>query len=140
MTDLCGWSAVEIIGVVTRSDWDVWRSLFLNPNLILGLAVACSVVVARSPEWLRRERQYVLGRSLSLSYSEPLKIVRGEDIHLIDEAGSIPRHGQQRLSCRALPSADRRCWTAPNGSPEHQLALPSRQPDRVFASAHSDPA
>ena len=87
MTDLCGWSAVEIIGVVTRSQWDVWRSLFLNPNLVLGLPVSCSAMVTRPAQWLRRERHHVLGRSLSLSYTQPLKFVAGEGVHLIDEDG-----------------------------------------------------
>ena len=87
MTDLCGWSAVDIIGVVTRSQWDVWRSLFINPNLVLGLPVACSVMVERPAQWLRRERRHVLGRSLSLAYAEPLKIVAGEGVHLIDTDG-----------------------------------------------------
>ena len=87
MTDLCGWSVTEIIGVVTRSEWDLWRSVFLNPNLILGLQVDCSVIVTRSPEWLAKERKHVLGQSLSLAYTEPLKIVRGEGIHLVAESG-----------------------------------------------------
>lgn len=87
MTDLCGWTADEVVGVVARSQWDVWSSVFPNPNLILGLPVDCSVVVARDPEWLRRERRRLLGLSLSLAYDEPLKIVRGEGVHLIDECG-----------------------------------------------------
>ncbi|HEY4334032.1 MAG TPA: aminotransferase class III-fold pyridoxal phosphate-dependent enzyme [Ilumatobacteraceae bacterium] len=87
MTDLCGWSANEIIGVVARSQWDVWSSVFPNPNLVLGLPVDCTTLVARDPSWLQRERRYVLGRSLSLAYADPLKIVRGEGIHLIDARG-----------------------------------------------------
>ncbi|MCU1394261.1 MAG: 4-aminobutyrate transaminase [Ilumatobacteraceae bacterium] len=87
MTDLCGWSAEQIIGVVARSQWDTWRAVFPNPNLVLGLAVDCSVTVARDAAWLQRERQHVLGRSLSLAYAEPLKIVRGAGVHLIDEHG-----------------------------------------------------
>jgi 4-aminobutyrate aminotransferase-like enzyme/Ser/Thr protein kinase RdoA (MazF antagonist) len=88
MTDLCGWTAAEIVGVVARSQWDVWSAVFPNPNLVLGLRVDCSVIVERDPSWLQRERQYVLGRSLSLAYAQPLKIVRGEGIHLIDERGN----------------------------------------------------
>ncbi len=87
MTSLCGWSATEIIGVVARSQWDVWASVFLNANLVLGLAVDCSVVVERDAAWLQRERRYVLGRSLSLAYATPLKIVRSEGVHLIDDKG-----------------------------------------------------
>ena len=68
MTDLCEWRAEEIIGVVARSQWDVWSSVFLDPNLVLGLPIACNVTVARDPAWLRRERRHVLGRSLSLAY------------------------------------------------------------------------
>ena len=87
MTDLCGWKADEVIGVAARSQWDVWGSVCPSPNVILGLPVNCSAVVARDADWLRRERHYMLGRSLSLAYAEPLKIVRGEGVHLIDEAG-----------------------------------------------------
>ena len=88
MTQLCGWSATEIIGVVARSQWDVWGSVFPNPNLVLGLPVNCSVIVQRDAAWLERERRYVLGRSLSLAYDTPLKIVRGEGIHLFDDRGN----------------------------------------------------
>ncbi len=88
MTNLCGWRATEIIGVVARSQWDVWGSVFPNPNLVLGLPVDCTVVVQRDASWLRRERRYVLGRSLSLAYDTPLKIVRGEGIHLFDDRGN----------------------------------------------------
>lgn len=88
MTHLCGWSATQIIGVVARSQWDVWGSVFPNPNLVLGLPVDCSVVVQRDAAWLQRERRYVLGRSLSLAYDSPLKIVRGEGIHLFDDRGN----------------------------------------------------
>ncbi len=87
MSSLCGWSATEIIGVVARSQWDVWASVFPNPNLVLGLPVDCSVVVERDAAWLQRERRYVLGRSLSLAYEAPLKIVRGDGVHLVDEHG-----------------------------------------------------
>jgi 4-aminobutyrate aminotransferase-like enzyme len=87
MTDLCGWTATEIIGVVARSGWDVWRSVFPNPNLMLGLAVDCAVLVERDADWLQRERHYVLGRSLSLAYDTPLKIVRGQGVHLISDRG-----------------------------------------------------
>ena len=87
MTDLCGWTATEIIGVVARSGWDVWSSVFPNPNLILGLAVDCATLVEHDAHWLQRERNHVLGRSLSLAYETPLKIVRGDGVHLIDDRG-----------------------------------------------------
>ncbi len=88
MTDLCDWTANEIIGVVARSQWDVWRSVFPNPNLILGLRADCSIIVARDAAWLERERRHVLGRSLSLAYAEPLKIVAATGIHLVDDRGN----------------------------------------------------
>ena len=88
MSDLCGWSTTEIIGVVARSQWDTWASVFMNPNHVLGLAVDCSVDVERDAAWLQRERRHVVGRSLSLSYEAPLKIVRGEGARLIAHDGT----------------------------------------------------
>ena len=60
----------------------------MNPNYVLGLAADCSVAVERDAAWLQRERQHVIGRSLSLSYTAPLKIVRGEGAHLIAHDGT----------------------------------------------------
>ena len=87
LTDLYARSIDDIIGIAPRDEWEVWESVSPNPNAILGLPVACSLVVARDAAWLRRERRYRLGRSLSLAYAEPLKIVRGSGVHLIDDRG-----------------------------------------------------
>ncbi len=87
LTDLYARSIDDIIGIAPRDEWEVWESVSPNPNVILGLPIACSSVVARDPAWLRRERRYLLGRSLSLAYAEPLKIVRGSGVHLIDDRG-----------------------------------------------------
>lgn len=87
LTDLYTSSIDDIIGIAPRDEWHMWESLSPNPNAILGLPVDCNLIVARDADWLRRERRYLLGRSLSLAYAEPLKIVRGEGVHLIDEQG-----------------------------------------------------
>ena len=88
MTDRCDWSTEEIIGVVARSGWDVWSAVFPDPNLVLGLPTDTNCVVSREPGALRRERHYVIGRSLSLAYRDPLKIVRGAGVNLFDDRGT----------------------------------------------------
>ena len=59
-----------------------------------------------------RRRRTNIGRSLSLSYADPLQIVRGEGAYLYDADGrGLPRPGQQRGPRRPLPPAGgrRRC-------------------------------
>jgi 4-aminobutyrate aminotransferase-like enzyme/Ser/Thr protein kinase RdoA (MazF antagonist) len=77
-----------IYGVAPASALDVWESVSPDPNLLLGLPEgAASPAPPRDPAYLRRQRALHLGRSLSLSYREPLKIVRGEGQFLYDESG-----------------------------------------------------
>jgi 4-aminobutyrate aminotransferase-like enzyme/Ser/Thr protein kinase RdoA (MazF antagonist) len=87
MTALCFDRAEAIIGLSLRSQWDLWESIFPNPNGILGLPLETGAIVARDPESLQRLRQQTTCPALSLSYDQPLKIVAGDGATLIAEDG-----------------------------------------------------
>jgi 4-aminobutyrate aminotransferase-like enzyme/Ser/Thr protein kinase RdoA (MazF antagonist) len=74
-------------GVAARSELDVWESISPNPNLLVGLDVDCTAPRVRTRDELVRVRRRSLSRALSLSYREPLKIVRGEGAYLYDDEG-----------------------------------------------------
>ncbi|HZF09626.1 MAG TPA: aminotransferase class III-fold pyridoxal phosphate-dependent enzyme [Thermoanaerobaculia bacterium] len=77
-----------LFGVAPEGALDVWESVSPDPNLILGLPEgAAAAAPPRDPSYLQQQRWLHLGRSLSLSYREPLKIVRGEGLFLYDESG-----------------------------------------------------
>ncbi|HET8727652.1 MAG TPA: aminotransferase class III-fold pyridoxal phosphate-dependent enzyme, partial [Alphaproteobacteria bacterium] len=78
----------DIEGVVRRSEVDVWEGIFPNPNWILGVPQTVDVPFMRSTSELADRRSRHLGPSLSLSYEEPLKIVRGEGAFLYAEDGT----------------------------------------------------
>lgn len=86
ITDLLDRGA-DIEGVVRRSETDVWESISPNPNVILGMPAATEVRLPRDDAYLLAQRRLHLGRSLSISYAEPLKIVRGRGQFLIAENG-----------------------------------------------------
>jgi 4-aminobutyrate aminotransferase-like enzyme/Ser/Thr protein kinase RdoA (MazF antagonist) len=83
MTALCFDRPEAIIGLSLRSQWDLWESIFPNPNGILGLPVETAAIVALDPESLRRLRQQTICPAQGLSYDQPLKIVAGEGATLI---------------------------------------------------------
>jgi 4-aminobutyrate aminotransferase-like enzyme/Ser/Thr protein kinase RdoA (MazF antagonist) len=87
MTALCFDRAEAIIGLSLRSQWDLWESIFPNPNGILGLPVETAAIVARDPESVRHLRDRTTSPALSLAYDAPLKIVKGEGAYLIAEDG-----------------------------------------------------
>ncbi|GAB2175353.1 aminotransferase class III-fold pyridoxal phosphate-dependent enzyme [Dongia sp. agr-C8] len=87
MTALCFDRAESIIGLSLRSEWDLWESIFPNPNGILGLPVATAAIVARDPESLRRLRRQTTSPALGLAYDVPLKMVKGAGAYLVDEDG-----------------------------------------------------
>ena len=77
----------EFPGVAAPSERDVWLSLSPDPNLILGLP---DPVRAKDPidrGQLLAARRERLGPNLSLSYREPLHIVRGTGPYLYDDVG-----------------------------------------------------
>jgi len=74
-------------GVVRPSQRSVWLSLCPDPNLILGIPAAR--FPAREPPMAETlaVRSQRLGRNLSISYRQPLKIVRGWKQYLFDDEG-----------------------------------------------------
>ena len=74
-------------GVAPASQRAVWLSLCPDPNLILGIRAEAFPERAPTKEETLRSRRSLLGGNLSISYSSPLKIVRGWMQYLYDEEG-----------------------------------------------------
>ena len=73
-------------GVAFPHDQEVWRSLCPDPNLMFneqGLTATGNV----EEDELIKLRKDKLGKSLSLSYDQPLNIVRGAGAYLVDIFG-----------------------------------------------------
>ena len=86
ITDLLGQSE-NFHGAGEPGRMDIWRDITPDPNLIMGLADEAFQPVGGSPQSLLEKRRDHLGPSLSVSYREPLKIVRGKGNYLIDYQG-----------------------------------------------------
>ncbi len=86
IVDLLAWEG-DFPGVAAPGQREVWTSLSPDPNLILRLPQ----LEPGSGRMSRREiallRRRHLGPSLTLSYREPLQIVRGFGTRLFDELG-----------------------------------------------------
>jgi 4-aminobutyrate aminotransferase-like enzyme len=86
MSHLMGLSG-NFPGVGEPSLVPVWRRICLDPNLILGLTAEILTPPPKRRGELLADRRRLLGPSLSLSYAEPLEIVRGEGVWLYDQRG-----------------------------------------------------
>jgi 4-aminobutyrate aminotransferase-like enzyme/Ser/Thr protein kinase RdoA (MazF antagonist) len=73
-------------GVALASRRDIFRSLSPDPNLILGIPAERLPVEPTRDETLAARRARI-GRNLSISYRQPLKIVRGWMQYLYDDTG-----------------------------------------------------
>ena len=74
-------------GVADPDAREIWLSLCPDPNLILGMKHPDLKYHYADTPGLLRKRKKVLGPNLSLSYGQPLHIVRGWKTHLYDEYG-----------------------------------------------------
>ena len=83
VTDLLGFER-QFPGVALPRERDLWASFSPDPNLILGLAVDTTY---EEPDDLLEQRQATFGANLSLSYAQPLHIVRGIATRLYDVMG-----------------------------------------------------
>ena len=73
-------------GVAYASQRTVWTSLSPDPNLLLGIPADRFPAQENIQETLEKRRAR-LGKSLSISYERPLKIVRGWMQYLYDDTG-----------------------------------------------------
>jgi 4-aminobutyrate aminotransferase-like enzyme/Ser/Thr protein kinase RdoA (MazF antagonist) len=74
-------------GVAPRAELALWQSVSPDPNLLLGLPGGVRADPGMPASEIARRRRTLMSRALSLSYREPLHIVRGEGAHLIDASG-----------------------------------------------------
>jgi 4-aminobutyrate aminotransferase-like enzyme/Ser/Thr protein kinase RdoA (MazF antagonist) len=87
MTDMLAQHEGNFFGVGHDSLWDVWSGICIDPNLILRLAPESFEIDPMPPEKLMARRAERLGPSLSVSYRDKLKIVRGRGAYLYDHTG-----------------------------------------------------
>jgi 4-aminobutyrate aminotransferase-like enzyme/Ser/Thr protein kinase RdoA (MazF antagonist) len=74
-------------GVAFPSQRDVFTSISPDPNLILGIPEPRFPAVERSVAATLETRKNLLGPNLSISYAQPLRIVRGWRQYLYDDTG-----------------------------------------------------
>jgi Ser/Thr protein kinase RdoA (MazF antagonist)/murein DD-endopeptidase MepM/ murein hydrolase activator NlpD len=86
ITDMLGTSC-GFSGVAAPSEREVWLSLCPDPNLILQIPDSAFPQTHRPKQELLTRRKRRLGRNLSISYSEPLHIVRAAKQFLYDIDG-----------------------------------------------------
>ena len=74
-------------GVSRASERAVWTSLSPDPNLLLGIPADRFPPKETDARGTMAARRKLLGKSLSVSYRQPLKIVRGWRQYLYDDTG-----------------------------------------------------
>ncbi|MBS3647205.1 aminotransferase class III-fold pyridoxal phosphate-dependent enzyme [Pseudaminobacter sp. 19-2017] len=80
-------AARDILGVGEARYLDVWRSLFPDAAALAGLPPEAFAQTGRSRDEIVAARKASLLPNLSISYSEPIKFVRGDGAWLIDDRG-----------------------------------------------------
>ncbi len=80
-------TATEILGVGESAYLDVWAELFPDASALAGLPPETFSQDGRTREELIAKRKELLLPNLSISYSEPIKFVRGDGVWLIDNYG-----------------------------------------------------
>ena len=86
VTDMLG-NKGDFPGVGGPGLREVWLSLSPDPNVILGVPAEAFPPGQRTKQEIQASRRRHIGRSLSISYRRPLKIVRGHMQYLYDEEG-----------------------------------------------------
>jgi 4-aminobutyrate aminotransferase-like enzyme/Ser/Thr protein kinase RdoA (MazF antagonist) len=74
-------------GVAPASRRDLWTAISPDPNVVLGIPAERFPRPEPAKQETLAARRKLLGRNLSLSYRQPLKIVRGWMQYLYDETG-----------------------------------------------------
>ncbi len=73
-------------GVAYKSEIEVWKSICPDPNLLFKEASLVPEIKVSDSELIHYRKNH-LGKGLSLSYDEPLQMVRGMGAYLIDSWG-----------------------------------------------------
>ena len=73
-------------GVAYANQIAVWKSLCIDPNALFHIKNLQTKKNTSNEELIEYRKQH-LGKGLSLQYKEPLKMVRGEGVYLLDELG-----------------------------------------------------
>jgi len=73
-------------GVCFYNQIDVWKDLCPDPNLLFKSKELAVNIFEPSKELLKYRNNH-LGKSLKLHYEEPIHVVRGEGVYLIDNNG-----------------------------------------------------
>ncbi|MEN8245366.1 MAG: aminotransferase class III-fold pyridoxal phosphate-dependent enzyme [Thermodesulfobacteriota bacterium] len=95
--DLLGESG-NFPGVALPSQREVWKSLCPDPNVVLGIPENCFDSAERTKQEILTFRKKHIGRNLSISYDNPLKIVKGEGQYLFSEDGQVYVDGVNNVS------------------------------------------
>jgi 4-aminobutyrate aminotransferase-like enzyme/Ser/Thr protein kinase RdoA (MazF antagonist) len=83
--DLLGYEN-DFPGVAFPNKINIWLSISPDPNLLFKTKKLASQAASSHQELIDFRKKH-LGKSLSISYKEPLKILRGERQYLIDDTG-----------------------------------------------------
>ncbi|MFC1876225.1 aminotransferase class III-fold pyridoxal phosphate-dependent enzyme [Thermodesulfobacteriota bacterium] len=97
ITDMLGETG-NYKGVAPPSQRRVWMALSPDPNLILGIPDSLFPERGRSREEILDFRNEHIGKNYSISYNEPLKIVRGRGQYLIDQNGQTYLDGVNNVT------------------------------------------
>lgn len=73
-------------GVAYPSELKIWQSICPDPNLLFRQSGLEPAPLTELSETINFRKEH-LGKSLSLSYEVPLKMVRGDGVYLIDHLG-----------------------------------------------------
>ncbi|MGZ0700759.1 aminotransferase class III-fold pyridoxal phosphate-dependent enzyme [Pseudomonas piscis] len=79
--------ACEFIGVGERAYLDVWADLFPDASTLAGIPAETYSQEGRTKAQIVAKRKELLLPNLSISYSDPIKFVRGDGVWLIDNFG-----------------------------------------------------
>jgi 4-aminobutyrate aminotransferase-like enzyme/Ser/Thr protein kinase RdoA (MazF antagonist)/murein DD-endopeptidase MepM/ murein hydrolase activator NlpD len=85
MLDLLG-KEKEFPGVAYPDEVDIWKSICPDPNQLFKNKKLKSAEVFNDDELINYRNNH-LGKSLSLSYSIPIRVARGSGIYLLDNLG-----------------------------------------------------
>jgi 4-aminobutyrate aminotransferase-like enzyme/Ser/Thr protein kinase RdoA (MazF antagonist) len=97
ITDMLG-EAGNYKGVAPPSQRRLWKALSPDPNMILGLPDTLFPSRGRSQGEILEIRNEHIGKNYSISYNDPLKIVRGRGQYLIDQDGQAYLDGVNNVT------------------------------------------